>query len=348
MINETSSIDQRSPHPTNAVPDSESHETGLLALQLLREMRAQRESLQAEHQLAAVERKSERHWRMFFQGIFFAAPLVLGLLYFLFFLSSAGFRLGPFTDVVGVVHIDGQIASGATSSADKIVPALERAFSDANVKGVVLAIDSPGGAPVESERITDAITSLKKKHHKPVVAVINNVGASAAYMIAMHADKVVAGKYSLVGSIGAIMAPWELHRAMAKLDVSQRVYASGKLKAFLNPFTPVSPEVDAKAKKLVDQMGQTFVSELNATRGAFLKPGVDYGSGEVWGGLEAKELGLVDAISTVDDVVATTWGLRTYNFGPHQDGFAAIASTFRAAVSDALLNLVVRKSFQIQ
>ncbi len=346
MSPDTSPIEQRTPHPASAGPGMPDDEN--ILLQLIREMRAQRESLQAEHQQAAVERKAERRWRMFFQGIFFAAPLVIGLLYFLFFLSSAGFRLGPFTDVVGVVHIDGQIASGSTASADKIVPALERAFSDPNVKGVVLAIDSPGGAPVESERITDAITSLKKKHNKPVVAVINNVGASAAYMIAMHADKVVAGKYSLVGSIGAIMTPWELHRAMAKLDVSQRVYASGKLKAFLNPFTPVSPEVDAKAKKLVDQMGQTFVSELKATRGAFLKPGVDYGSGEVWGGLEAKELGLIDAISSVDDVVASTWGLRTYNFGPYQDGFAAIASTFHAAVSDALLNLIVRQSFQIQ
>lgn len=346
MSPDTSPIEQRTPHSASAGPDMPNDENVLL--QLIREMRAQRESLQAEHQLAAVERKSERRWRMFFQGIFFAAPLVIGLLYFLFFLNSAGFRLGPFTDVVGVVHIDGQITSGATASADKIVPALERAFSNANVKGVVLAIDSPGGAPVESERITNAIASLKKKHGKPVIAVINNVGASAAYMIAMHADKVIAGKYSLVGSIGAIMAPWELHRAIAKIDVSQRVYASGKLKAFLNPFTPVSPEVDAKAKKLVDQMGQTFVKELQASRGPLLKPGVDYGSGEVWGGIEAKELGLVDAISTLDDVVASTWGLKAYNFGPQQDGFGALSAGFHSILADILERLISQQSMQLR
>lgn len=348
MHNETSPIDQSTPHRTNSTLGSPPYESEILALQLLREMREQRQSLQAEHQLAAAERKSERRWRMVFQGMFFAAPLVIGLLYFLFFLNSTGFRLGPITDVVGVVHIDGQITSGSTASADKIIPALERAFSDSNVKGVVLAIDSPGGAPVESERITDAIASLKKKHNKPVVAVINSIGASAAYMIAMHADKVVAGKYSLVGSIGAIMAPWELHRAMAKLDVSQRVYASGKLKAFLSPFTPVSPAVDAKAKKLVNQMGQTFVNDLKAARGVFLKSGVDYGSGEVWGGIEAKELGLVDAISTVDDVVASTWGLKTYDFGPRQDGFGALSASFQSILADILERFISQQSVQLR
>ncbi len=346
MSPDTSPIEQRTPHPASASPGKPDDQNVLL--QLIREMRAQRETLQAEHQLAAAERKSERRWRMFFQGILFAAPLVIGLLYFIFFLGTAGYRLGPFTDVVGVVHIDGQIVSGATASADKIVPVLERAFSNANVKGVVLAIDSTGGAPVESERITNAISALKKKHNKPVIAVINNVGASAAYMIAMHADKVIAGKYSLVGSIGAIMAPWELHRAMAKLDVSQRVYASGKLKSFLNPFTPVSPEVDAKAKKLVDQMGQTFVEELKAARGPFLKPGVDYGSGEVWGGIEAKELGLIDAISTVDDVVASTWGLKTYNFGPHQDGFGALSASFHLVLAGILERVISQQSMQLR
>ena len=88
-----------------------------------------------------------------------------------------------------------------------------------------------------------------------MVAVINNLGASAAYMVALNADRIIAAKYSFVGSIGAIMAPWQLDKAIAKVDVAQRVYASGKLKAFLNPFTPVSPEVDRKAQQLVDQMG---------------------------------------------------------------------------------------------
>lgn len=345
MSPDTSPIDQRTPHTSGSAPNAASGDQ--ILLELIREMRTQRDGLQAEHRLAESQRRTQRRWQLFFQGIFFTAPLILGLLSFAFILHPGGLQLGPFTEVVAVVHLDGQISPGAAAGADHVIPALERAFAHRNVKGVIMAIDSPGGAPVEAERINAAITTLKKKHHKPFVAVIHNVGASAAYMVAMHADKIVAGKYSLVGSIGAIMAPWDLHRAIARLDVSQRVYASGRLKAFLNPFTPVTPEVDAKAQKLVDQMGQTFLRELQSTRGAHLKHSIDYASGEVWSGLEAKELGLVDAIGTQDDVAASDWGLESYNFGPHQDGFGAISSRLGTAVSGVLHRVIADPGLQL-
>lgn len=346
MSHDPSPIEQRTPHQTNSTASPP--ENDVTMLHLLREMRAQRESQEAEQNRAAADRKAERRWRLFFQGLFFGAPLLLGILYFLFFLNTTGFSFGPMHDVVGLVTIEGQISNDAKASANKVIEAMERAFADSNVKAVVLSIDSPGGAPAEAERINNAIARLKNKHNKPVVAVISNIGASAAYMVALHADKIVAGKYSLVGSIGAIIAPWDLHKAIAKFDVSQRVYASGKLKSFLNPFTPVSPEMDAKAKMLVDEMGQTFLDELKTTRGAFLKKNVDYGSGEVWSGLEAKEIGLVDEIGTVDDVAASTWGLKAYDFGPHERGFGAMSAVFRSAFSAALAEFAAQQNVQIQ
>lgn len=346
MTPDDTAHEPRASHQQEHPPAPSPHETTML--QLLREMREQRLALQAEHQLAASERQVERRWKMAFQGVFFVAPLIIGLLYFLFFLSSSGFRWGPFGEVVGVVRIHGQIAAFSPASADKVIPALEKAFANTNVKAVILSIDSPGGAPVEAERINHAIASLKKKYGKPVVAVINNLGASAAYLIALHTDKIVAGKYSLVGSIGAILAPWELHRAMARLEVSQRVYASGKMKSFLNPFTPVSPEMDAKAQQLVDQMGQTFINELQAARGAALKPGIDYGSGEVWGGLEAKEIGLIDGIGTVDDVAQQGWGLKTYDFGPHQEGFGPLSAHTDASLLRLLEHVLAQQRFQLR
>jgi protease IV len=309
-------------------------------LELVREMRCQRESFDEAQKLAAAERKSERRWRMLFQALVFGFPVVLGALYFLFFLSSAGFRWGPFGDVVGVVRIEGPIAANERASAETIVPLLEKAFANPNVKAVVLSIDSPGGAPVEAERIYAAIGTLKSKHPKPVVAVINNIGASAAFLIALHADKIVAGKYSLVGSIGAMMAPWQLDRAIAKFDVTQRVYASGKLKSFLNPFTPVSPDVDLKAQKLVDQLGTFFFDEVKATRGTRLKQGVDVATGEVWPGPEAKELGLVDSVSTLDDYVAATWGMRTYDFGPRKQGPQLLNRTLQDTLVGFIQHLV--------
>jgi protease-4 len=225
------------------------------------------------------------------------------------------------------VRIDGEISAQNVASAKRVIPILEKAFANPSVKAVVLSIDSPGGAPAESERIYTAIESLKRKHQKPVVAVINNMGASAAYMIAVHTDKIYAGKYSLVGSIGAIITAWDLHKAIERVDVAQHVYASGQLKALLNPFAPVSQEADAKAKQLASQVGATFLDEVKRARSATLKSTVDYGSGEIWGGQEARDIGLVDEISTLDEVVDTNWGLKTYDFGPSQDTFGLFSAS---------------------
>jgi protease IV len=144
-----------------------------------------------------------------------------------------------------------------------------------------------------------------------VVAVINNMGASAAYMIAIHADKIYAGKHSLVGSIGAIITAWDLHKAIERVDVAQHLYASGQLKALFNPFAPVSQEDDAKAKLLVSQVGATFLDEVKRTRSATLKATVDYGSGEIWGGRSRELLPRIRAgsVRTIVAACSTKSGL---------------------------------------
>jgi len=342
MDAETAVRDQAEPGGTQrSGVASVNGESSQVLVEVLRELREER----AEERRA---RRSERRSKMFFQVLFFGTPVIVGVLYFLYFMNFTGFRWGPWSDVVGVVRIDGEISAQALTAAKKVIPALEKAFANPGVKAVVLSIDSPGGAPSEAEQIYTALGALKRKHPKPVVAVINNLGASAAYLIAMHADKVYAGKYSLVGSIGAIMAPWDLHRAIDKVGVSQRVYASGKLKAFLNPFKPVTREVDAKAQQMVNQMAQVFLTELRATRGKALVEGVDYGTGEIWGGFEAKELGLVDAIGTLDEVVSTMWGLKTYDFGPVPEGMGVLSSSVSGSALSILEGWLLHQSFEVR
>ncbi|WP_157263877.1 S49 family peptidase [Azohydromonas aeria] len=339
------SSDHGSGHEKGPVDDSAgSHERDhfRLILELVREMRSQRQSFETAQNLAVSERRSERRWKMMFQALVFGVPVLLGILYFLFFLSTTGFQWGPFGKAVGVVRIEGPIAAGERASADKIVPLLEKAFSNASVEAVVLSIDSPGGAPVESERIYTAIGFYKKQYPKPVIAVVNNLGASAAYLIALHADRIVAGKYSLVGSIGAVIAPWQLDKAIAKFDVSQRVYASGKLKAFLNPFTPVSPEVDAKAQMLVDQTAAVFVNEVKSRRSSKLKAGVNIATGEVWPGPEALVVGLVDEIGTLDEFVRTNFKSNVYDFGPNTSSTGFLGRAVQDAVVSVLEGVALR------
>lgn len=85
-----------------------------------------------------------------------------------------------------------------------------------------------------------------------------------------------------------------------------------------------------------DLGGGVFVQELHLKRGSSLKAGIDFGSGEIRSGVEAKELGLVDALGTLEEAVSETWALKTYDFGPQQRGSALLTSF----VSDALVATV--------
>jgi protease-4 len=221
---------------------------------------------------------------------------------------------------VGVVKVEGQISANAKLAAAKnVVPALTRAFEDDNVRRVVLYIDSPGGAPVEAERIMDAVTELRKKHPKPVQAVIGNLGASAGYMVALSADEIVSAKYSLVGSIGAILQSWDVHRVLEKYEVKAKTYASGSLKGMLNPFEPTTPEGQAKAQALVDELGRQFETLLVERRGKKLtQPAATYTTGEVWGGQDALALGLVDSNGTLETLMAQHPDLKLVSFGPFE------------------------------
>jgi protease-4 len=336
------------PHrtPAASLPGADNSLVG----ELFAELRASREAAQAQQAEMARERQSERRWRTFTRVVFFGLPLLCGLAYTLFVFNYLGGGTGsPHKESVGIVRIHGEIGAEETASAKNVIAALTKAFESSKTKAVVLAIDSPGGAPVEAERINDALAALRKKHDKPVVAVIGNMGASAGYMVAMHAEKIYAGKYSLVGSIGAIVSAWDLHRAMARLDVSQRTYASGPLKSMLNPFEPMSPAADAKARGLVAQMGQAFASDLAQARGQRLLPGTDYATGEVWGGEEAKAIGLVDEIGTLDQVVLANWGVGMHDFGPRENnGFGLLGQAMESAAHSLARALVAQTRLEVR
>lgn len=278
-----------------------------------------------------LDRRAERRTRLLRAALYvfmFTAP---AFMYAAFYAWSAGMRFGPSTEVVGLVRLDGEMVDGSLASASQVIPALRKAFESSRVKAVVLSIDSPGGAPLEAERIYTAIETLRKQHPKPVVAVINNLGASAAYMVALHADRIYAGKYSLVGSIGAVLSGWDAHQALGRLGIAQRVYASGELKAMMNPYVAMTPEGERKARELVSEIGLAFKADLELQRKGKLAPGVDFASGGVWGGVEAHRLGLVDEVSTIDLLVATAWpGLAVHDFGPRPSAlpFAASASSW--------------------
>jgi protease IV len=265
--------------------------------------------------------RAERRWKLVRRSIY-ALSMLVGIAVTVRYSFPQAFDMPGAGDKVAIISIKGNILSGAPASAEQVVPALRKAFERKDVRGIILRIDSGGGAPSESERINAAILELKARFpEKKVTAVIETLGASAAYMIALQADSIYAGRYSLVGSIGAVLMNWDVSRALERFDVRRRVFASGELKAALDPFVASTPKADAWAKSMVDQIGVMFTEEVKAKRGSKLKDGVVYSTGEVWNGTQAKEVGLIDVVGTEDNAIAAMGGgkkLEPEYFGPDQ------------------------------
>jgi protease-4 len=210
----------------------------------------------------------------------------------------------PAGKVVPVVRVGGEI--GAAIDLQDLTARVEKAFevartSQTEKKVLILSIDSPGGDPTLAQRINARLRYLRSKNPDVrVVAACERMCASAAYMIAIQADEVIAGPYSLVGSIGAVITAFNVSEALAKLGVQYKAYGSGTSKAMLNPFIPATPGDEAKARQLVETLGALFVQEVRQRRKLDASVAID--SGEVWTAADALKLGLIDRVAVVEDV----------------------------------------------
>jgi protease-4 len=113
--------------------------------------------------------------------------------------------------------------------------ALRSAFEDEGAQAVVILINSPGGSPVQAGLINDEIRRLKALYKKPVYAVVEETCASAAYYIAVAADRIYVDKASIIGSIGVLMDGFGFTGLMEKLGVERRLLTAGANKGFLDP-----------------------------------------------------------------------------------------------------------------
>ena len=247
---------------------------------------------------ALEEQRATRRWR-----------LIGRITWLLIFILVAwiGFGLGgPAKNTSGphtaLIEIKGEIASGAEASADLVVAAMRSAFEDRGAKAVVLLINSPGGSPVQAGIINDEIRRLKAKHGKPVYVVVEESCASAAYYIAVAADKIFVDKASIVGSIGVLIDGFGFTGLLDKLGVERRLMTAGENKGFLDPFSPQTEKQRAFAQTMLDQIHRQFIDVVKTGRGKRLKETPDMFSGLFWSGQQAIELGLADQLGNLDYV----------------------------------------------
>ena len=219
----------------------------------------------------------------------------------------SGKALVPVVRLSGIIGVSTPFKPGLTLAS--CARALERAFETKNAKAVALAINSPGGSAVQSHLIFGRIRQLATEKNIPVLAFIEDVGASGGYMIACAADEIICDPSSIVGSIGVVGATFGLEKAIEKLGIERRIYTAGEHKAMLDPFLPEDPDDVRRLKAIQQDIHATFIGLVKSRRGARLSgPESALFSGEYWAGGKAMELGLADGLGDLRSTLRSRYG----------------------------------------
>jgi serine protease SohB len=215
----------------------------------------------------------------------------------------------PLVTVIEMTGVIGEIGAGRKGlTLKKLEKPIADAFKPKGVKAVVLAINSPGGSPVQSRLIFSAVRREAKEKDVPVLAFIEDAGASGGYILALAGDEIYADESSIVGSIGVISGGFGFHEAIGRLGVERRVYTAGENKSQLDPFQPEDPEDVARLKDMLNELHQQFIALVKERRGDKLSEDETLFSGRFWSGAMAVEKGLVDGTAQFGDFLRDRFG----------------------------------------
>jgi signal peptide peptidase SppA len=251
---------------------------------------------------------------------------------------------------VAVLRFDGIIGARGPRlvSLRRFAASIERAFALRNLKAVALAVNSPGGSPVQSSLLTRRIRQLAREKEVPVVAFAEDVAASGGYWLALAADEIFAEETSLVGSIGVITASFGFAEALRRLGVQRRLYTAGENKSLLDPFLTEDAKGVERLGSLQRDMHDTFKDTVRTRRAGKLK-GEESAlfSGEIFTGRRALELGLIDGIGDLRSVMRQRYGetVRLRLVEPERRRFALLgrfARPRRGDVGDVAADLLAR------
>jgi protease-4 len=198
---------------------------------------------------------------------------------------------------IGIVEVKGPIGMGEHGvDAERVLRQLRKFERDAEIKALVIRIDSPGGAVAPSQEIHDELKRVAAK--KPVVCSLGNVAASGGFYIAMGCPKgsVLAEPGTITGSIGVISQFPNVSKLAQRLDFRMETLKSGSLKDAGNPFRDMTPEDRAYWQGLIDRIYAQFLGAVVASRGLPEEQVRRIADGRVITGADAVEAGLVDRL----------------------------------------------------
>lgn len=216
--------------------------------------------------------------------------------------------------VVSVLPLQGVIGAtnklrGGGLNADSLEPLIKKAVACPRIKAVALLINSPGGSPVQSARICNLIRYEAEKKDIPVIAFIDDLGASGGYWLACTAKEIYAMDSSIIGSIGVVAASFGLDKFIEKHNIERRIYTQGKNKGMLDPFLPEKAEDVKKLKDAQADVFESFKEHVKSSRGDRLTgKESELFTGAIWSGKQAKALGLVDGLGDIHTICREKFG----------------------------------------
>lgn len=213
--------------------------------------------------------------------------------------------LVPVIRLQGAIGVGGRFGGGLNDAA--LAGLIDKAFALKPV-AVALAINSPGGSPVQSSLIAARIRRLAAEKGVKVHAFVEDVAASGGYWLACAGDDIWVDDSSILGSIGVISAGFGFADFIARHGIERRVVTAGRSKSLADPFQPAKPEDEARLRALQDPIHKAFIAHVQARRGARLDATADLFNADIWVGQQAVELGLADGVAHLVPKLKSLYG----------------------------------------
>ncbi|MDN5124654.1 signal peptide peptidase SppA [Aliarcobacter butzleri] len=186
---------------------------------------------------------------------------------------------------------------GPIIDVSKTLENIEKAKTDTNIKGVLLVVDSPGGAVAPSVEVAFAIKELKQI--KPVVVYASGVIASGSYYASIWADKIIANPGSMVGSIGVIMQGVNTKELMDKIGIQTQTVKAGKYKESGTPTRKWTEFEEKQLQSMIDDTYNMFITDVATARNLDIKNYTSFADAKIFTSKQAKDVGLVDEVANI-------------------------------------------------
>ncbi len=231
---------------------------------------------------------------------------------FLYFLLGVALLYGA-SELLGKYYSDGldgpkeKIAmvevNGAILDSYDIVRQIRTYRRDDEIKGIIIRIDSPGGAVAPAQEIYDEVLKVRADKKK-IYTSMGSLAASGGYYIASASDRIFANPGTLTGSIGVIMAFSNAEKLMNKIGLRPEVIKSGKFKDTGSPLRSMTKKERQYLQSVVNDVHQQFVEAVAKGRNMDIKEASKFADGRIFTGRKAHEMKLVDELGGLEFTIS--------------------------------------------